>query len=59
MLSRHKNKTLIQSEGDYNEESYNIPIDLKDKTMNNLNTFTSNYRPKSYFFNNSFMISFC
>ena len=46
------NKKLIQSEGDYNEESYNISIDLKDKTMNNLNTFTSNYRPKSYFFNN-------
>ena len=45
-------KELIQSEGDYNEESYNVSIYLKDETLNNLDTFTSNYRPQSYFLNN-------
>ena len=45
------NKNLIQSEGDYDEKSYEVTINLNDETMNNLETFTSNYRPKSYFFN--------
>ena len=46
------NNELIQSEGDYNEESYNISFSFKDEAITNFETFTSNYRPQNYFFIN-------
>ena len=47
-----ENNELIQSEGDFNEESYNITFSLKDETITNLETFTSNYRLQNDFFIN-------
>ena len=48
-----ENGEIIESEGEYNENPYNISIFLGDDTMKNLESFTNNYRPKSTLFYNN------
>ena len=42
----NENEELILSEGEYQKESFNIPILFMDENIRNLETFTSDYKPK-------------
>ena len=43
---------LNLTEGEYNTEPYNNSVYFKDETLKNLETFTSDYRPRSTLFKN-------
>ena len=43
---------LILTRGEYSRKPYNNSVYFKDETLKNLETFTSDYRPKPFLFNN-------
>ena len=49
---------LILSNGEYNETSYNISVYLKDETIKNLESFTSDYKPQSKLLKNDMPLDY-
>lgn len=46
------NREILLNEGEYKEQSYNVSISFKDDQIKNLETFSSDYKPKLSFLNN-------
>lgn len=47
------NREILFSEGEFNEQSYNVSISFKDDLIKNLETFSSDYKPKLNLLNNN------
>ena len=47
------NRELLFSEGEFKEQSYNVSISFKDDQIKNLETFSSDYKPKLNLLNNN------